>query len=439
MRRFIVLSLVLSACHRAPDGPPPAADPVDASPATLAARVASTDPSVLSESLETAAQIEPTLAVGPGGKLAIAWMSPSGEHSSVIGVRFSSDGGATWSTVKKVVSPGGRTAADPSIAVDSKGIFTLAWLGDGPDPSAGTVDSRIYVARSDASSEGLGPPVEVSDHRHRDARLSKPWLSVTEAGAVIVTWGYSSSMGDGIAIARAGDGQTWTQDVVLERIGLQATFPFTCTSAHGDRVWVVYLDSEAVQGGETRRLVRIRASDDGGIAWSPSRGTTASSVDERPRLAVATPVCAGDGEDVTIAYGLSADPSAHALDAIVVARSLDGGRTFDSRRTFEGGSSLMMHPQLVREAGGDLDLAFYAAGPTRDAGALRWFHTDASRAPLGPSKILRTGFRFDPTPGAPGWPGAYFGLGWRADTLYAASIDNSGEMTHVAFSKVATK
>ena len=101
---------------RAPDAPVPMADARDAALATLAAHVVSTDPSVLSQSLETAAQIEPTLAVGPNGKVAIAWMSAVGEGSSVIGVRFSSDGGSSWSAVKQVVSPGGgprRTLQSP--------------------------------------------------------------------------------------------------------------------------------------------------------------------------------------------------------------------------------------------------------------------------------------------------------------------------------------
>ena len=273
---------------------------------------------------------------------------------------------------------------------------------------------------------------------HRDARLAKPWVTVTPSGAIVVTWGYSSSMGDGIGVARAGDGQTWSEQVVLERIGLQASFPFTCASAHGDRVWVVYLDSEVVSG-ETRRLIRVRASDDGGLTWSPSRSATASTMDDRPRIGSDTPVCAADGEDLTLAYGLVQDVKARALDAIVIAKSLDGGRTFDSRRVFEGGSLLMMHPQLVREPDGDLNLAFYAAGPTPDTGALRWLHADADRSPLGPSKVLRPGFRFETAPEAHNWPGLYFGLGWQDGTLYAASIDNSGDMAHVAFTRVATK
>ncbi|MGO8993439.1 MAG: sialidase family protein [Polyangiaceae bacterium] len=421
----------LPACHRTPDAPTPTAQTPDAA---LAAHVDSKDPSVLSQSLETAAQIEPSLAVTSDGKVAIAWMSAVGERSSVIGLRFSSDGGTTWGAVKKISSPDGRTASDPVIKADQNGVFYVAWRATGPDGTGGTPDSHIYVARSEASDAGssagevLGAPVDVTDHMRGGARLARPSLAVTGTGAIVVAWSYTSPLGDGIAVARSEDGKSWTKSIVIERIELRATLPFATASAHGNRVWVTYLDSEAG--------VRLRASEDGGATWSPARGATVSAPEDRKRIGVDTPVCVGDADDVAVAYGLVHDANATALDTIVIAKSSDGGRTFDERRTLEGGSMSMMHPALAREPDGALDLAFYATGATPDTGALRWLHAERDRSPLGPSKVARASFRFEPATEAHNWPGAYFGWEWQGGSLYAASIDNSGDMAHVAFTRI---
>jgi hypothetical protein len=433
----LLLMATMAACHRDGNAPPPPSAPASADAATTEAYVPSADPSLISQSPESGGEIQPSLAMTADGRLAVAWMSAPGDPSPGVGIRFSTDEGATWKKAHAIQSPGGRTATDPVVASDPTGNIYLAWLATGPDGPGGIADSHLYIARADAPGVTLGPPADLSDEMHRGARLSRPSLATMPDGTIVVTWSFSSSVADGIAVARSADGHSWTKGIVIQRIGLQARFPFACSAAHGDRVWVAYLDAEAG--------VRVRASDDEGSSWSPSRGSTVSTADERPRVASDGPVCTGDADDVTVAYGLVRDPAAArssgttGLDAIVIARSVDGGRTFDSRRTLAAGGAPMMHPALAREPDGTLDLAFYVGGVAPESGALRWLRAANDQSPFGASKVVRPNLRLQLAADQRAWPGAYFGWGFRAGSLYAASVDNSGEAPHVAFSRIAAR
>ncbi len=445
-RRFaLALSSLLvctcEACHSpSAPAPSPASDPSAGAGTAGSGGLpdGALDPSVISPASESEAQTEPTLAVTSDGRIAVAWVSGDAEadaantSNTAIGVRISSDGGASWTSVQSIRSPDQRTATDPVLAADLAGNLYLAWLAAGPDGPGGVPDSHVYVAHAEAPGNVFGPAVDLSERMHRGARLSKPWLAATGNGAIVATWAYASSLGDGIGLARSADGKAWTKGSVLERVGLRASLPYVCASAHGDRLWVAYLDSEAG--------VRVRASDDGGINWSPGRGATVSTADERARVANDAPVCAGDAEEVTVAYGLAHDPkSASSLESIVVAKSYDGGRVFDSRRVLDGGGVAMMHPQIAREYDGAIDLAYYAAGTARETGALRWTRAESDHSPLVLGRVGRPSFRFEPARDKRAWPGDYFGWAWRAGTLYAASSDNGGEITRVAFTRIAIK
>jgi hypothetical protein len=263
--------------------------------------------------------------------------------------------------------------ADPAIAMDASGVSYLAWLGAPADPPGeGPTGSRVYVSRVEPHGNAAAAlaPVDVSDQMRPTAQLAKPRVAVTADGAVVVTWSYAGPLGGGLGLARSTDGVAWTKQIVLERGDLHATLPFTCASRRGDRLWLVYLDAEAG--------VRIRASDDGGATWTPLGSATVSTSDERTRVASDTPVCAGDGDELTVAYGLTDSPTEHATSAIAVVRSSDRGASFDSRRTLDLGASRSstIAARMARTPDGAIDLAFYAARAV-----------SASRAPSEPSAM----------------------------------------------------
>jgi hypothetical protein len=341
--------------------------------------------------------------------------------------------------VQALVAPDGRFSADPVVGVSARGDVFLAWLGFRPDTNGGDPrDSHVYVAHVGPGSSTLGAPVELTERMRRGTVVDKPSLAMSPSGAALVTWKYVNEGGNGIGIARTDADGNWIPGKVIERVGLQAWLPSVCASAHGDRVWVAYIDGEAG--------VRVRASDDGAASWSPSRAATVSLAEEKARLALETPVCTGDGDDIAVAYGRTREPRDDArspgLDAIVIARSFDGGRTYDWRRTIEMGDSLAIHPQIVREPDGAIDVAYYAMPSGADAGeggSLRYVRIAEKGSALSSPRIAHDHVKISRERKDPAWPGDYFGLGWHDGKLYLASIDATGDVSHVSFTSIAAK
>jgi hypothetical protein len=437
MRRFAFASLLflLCACHRTPAPPSAASDPATDAAVVSAAPLDPSDPAGLSRASDSGAETGPSLAVTSDGTVVIAWTSRRPGKPDVIGTRFSRDSGATWELMQTIPAPDDRAASDPVVAADRAGNVYLAWLG-ARAADAGTTDSHVYVARAEAGSNQFGPPFEVTDAMRHGANVSRPWLAVTGNGNVLVTWAFFSPNADGVGIASSKDGASWTRGIVIERIDLHVKLPYICTSPDGERAWVAYLDAEAG--------VRVRASDDGGLTWSPARVSTASTHEDRPLIAPQSPVCVGEGEDVTVAYARLRSSSDAGLgttaSSIVVARSADGGRSFDVRRSYDAGSVSIEYPQIAREGDGSVDVAFYASGATPEGGALRSVRFSADeKGSVSASKIVRDHFHFDPLGDQNMLPGTYFGWAWHDSALFAASIDNSGEGPHVVFTRTPTR
>ncbi|HEY2516652.1 MAG TPA: sialidase family protein [Polyangiaceae bacterium] len=424
----------LLACHRTQASPTPPVAAVDAAPTV--AHFEAVDARQLSASAGTEAQTEPSLAITPSGEVLIAWMEQRAGTSTTLGIRFSPDEGKTWGPVETLASPDGRSATQPVVVADGKGNIFVAWVATGRDGPGGVADSHVYVARREGGSGKFGEPVEVSTDMRRGSRFGAPWMTISGTGAALVAWTYQQAMGDGIAVARSEDGVTWARSIVIERVGLQARFPYLCASHQGPSAWVTYLDGDVG--------VRIRASDDGGLSWSPARVATVSVADEKPRVVNDITPCVGDGDEVTVAYGRARGNDAGAgaatvADSLVLAKSFDGGRTFDARRILDLGPTSALHPQMAREADGPIDLAFYASASDPDAGSLRWMRAADNLSPLGGARVARDKVRFDAKPQGRAWPGGYFGWQWRDGALYAALADATDDnLPHIAFTRVTT-
>jgi hypothetical protein len=439
---FPLTLLSIGGCHRSQAAPKETAPQAAADSSTTAAELAldSGDPAVLSRTAETSAQIDPALAIGGEGAVAIGWLGVRPGKSSLVGARVSRDLGVTWSSVQALLSPDGRTAADPAAGVTARGDVLVAWLGYRPDPASGERrDAHVYVARAEPEASELGAPVDVSEPMRRGTLVDKPSLAISPSGTALVIWRYTADDGNGIGIARGDADGRWLGGKVIERVGLQAWLPSVCASAHGERVWVAYVDGEAG--------VRVRASDDGAVSWSPARAATVSLSDEKPRIAIEMPTCAGDGDDVAVAYGRTRegrdDGRSPGLDSIVIARSFDGGRTYDWRRTIEMPSdAVALHPQLVREPDGTLDVAFYQANAGADAGdaaSLKYVRLEKGAASASAPRVVSDHVRIARDRKSPMWPGDSLGLAWHDGKLYVASIDATGDLSHVAFAGIAAK
>jgi hypothetical protein len=375
------------------------------------------------------------VAAAPNGNVAVVWIDVGQTGASNIGYTFSTDDGASFGAVFQLKSPGGRVSSDPTVAVDAAQNFWAAWVGYhvvGASPS----DMHIYVAEAPAGSTTFGVPVEVSDPADT-ALYDKPWLTVTSTGELLVTYERDGMPLDyGIVMARSTDGVTWQRAAVADDPtgSVYRNLAFSCAPATGTRIWATYL------AYDTALEARLAHSDDGGGTWS------AETVVSAPGEAVAfdDPVCVADNDEVWISYGLTKDPlnmssaDASKLSAVRLAHSGDGGQTIDTRIDAHDPSAgtYFMHPLLVRESGGALDLTYYAGNMDKDpAGSFRRSRAAAPVTSFGPSVAVYQPLTFLVSRADLRWLGDYTGLFTRAGKLYLSFAVNDTGSAKIAFAE----
>ncbi len=210
---------------------------------------------------------------------------------------------------------------------------------------------------------------------------------------------------------------------------------YTCQAPGGGPLWVTYVT------GETTFDVRLARSGDGGVTWAPEMVVSA----EGSPVAFDDPSCVADAEGVWVAYGLTGDGAPYAsgivqkLDAIVLARSSDGA-TVASRAEVQDSAAApyFMHPQLAGEAGGAVDLVYYAGASDDDAaGSFRWSRAADPATGFAPSVEILAPIAFLETRDDPRWVGDYPGVFTRGGEVYLGYVVNASGDAHVAFGKEA--
>jgi hypothetical protein len=372
--------------------------------------------------------------------VSVAWIDINNQGISNIGYTFSTDDGETFSAPQQIVSPGNRVASDPVLATDAMGNIYVVWVAFrvmGGNP----VSMRIYVSIAPAGSTTFGPPIQVSQPMDGGALYDKPWITVTNKGTIFITYERDLNNNElGLVAARSTDGgMTWQRTFIADEMGPTATFrnlAYPCAPRNGNHLWVTYVASAPTSNGVDIRLSR---SDDDGLTWQPE--VTVSQPNDP--TAFEDPTCAGDGENVWVTYGLSKDPidqmagSAQKLASIQLVHSGDGGQTFDTR-TEAGDPAAMpffMHPQLVMEETGSLDVVYYAGAKDEDqAGSYR--RARAAMPPaFGPSSVVESPLVYLQSRSDPRWLGDYTGLYTRNGKLYTSYVVNTSGTAQVAFAK----
>jgi hypothetical protein len=393
------------------------------------------DPGHISTSELSDQESESHVAVAPDGRVAAAWIGLGGGASSSIGYAFSLDGGATWGDPEIMENVSGADVADPSLAVGPDGALFLAWLEFQVDLAGNTFGTHVWAARAPAGTTAFADAVEVTDPAD-EAVADKPWIAGQADGTLLVAYmrqtgnaGHTSSL----VAARSTDGQAFSSALVVDE-GVEINhLPFVCWSA--SRVYVTHIRYSRVT---EERHVMLRWSMDEGRTWNAD-DVTEVSLPEEDNAAFDDPGCVASGDDVWVVYGLTSEtPSVDGfgkLDAIRVAHSSEGGETIDDRIDAQDAQAgtYFLHPQLAREDGGALDLAYYAGDAAGDRSAsIRW-----SRAPdagaFEPSVVLHEPVTLTDERSGARWLGDYFGFAVRGSNLYSAYIDNDGARTHVGY------
>jgi hypothetical protein len=212
----------------------------------------------------------------------------------------------------------------PMVAVGPGGRRAAAWVSA---PGGGS-DGRLYVALADSAGT-LGAPVEVRDplggiEPHGEA---PPKLAYGADGALYALWVVGKEVpgrrfpAGALRFARSDDGgRTWGAPAsVTDAPELFGSFNFHSLQAgRGDTVYAAWLDGRA--GKSATYFTR---SADGGRTWQPNVRVHAGESCPCCRTAVAP----GRGDTVYAAWRTVAPGQ---VREVVVARSADGGRTWDA-------------------------------------------------------------------------------------------------------------
>lgn len=374
---------------------------------------------------------ETSIAAAANGLVAAAWITIGADGAPAIAYSFSVDDGESWDAPFTIPPVEGRIASDPVLAVDKNGQFYLTWVGYKIDPSGTPTDMQIFVARADPSVPKFGPPVLVSDPASQ-AILDKPWIAVTETGAVVVTYArfdvappFLSSM---VAARSFDSAQSFERHDVTSSDSLFSNLGFVCTGSGTLFVTYVGIDPAGAPS------IFLRRSDDEAATFGP-----AVQVSTETDVAFQDPNCVVSGNDVWVSYGLTPEPAtgrsqeSARLYAIRLAHSVDGGKSFGLTVSVHDPSAgaFFLLPQLVREPEGALDLSYYAGQFDEDPkGSFRVARTIASDS-FGPSESLFEPLTFLQSRTDPRWLGDYTGLFARDGKLYASFAINDTGVSHV--------
>jgi hypothetical protein len=302
---------------------------------------------------------QPSLAVDPVHHAVVAtWANQYG--NPVIGVRSSSDGGATFPDDPFFLPPDIRVAtsqsqSDPVVAVDSQGTFYIVWLGANANDAAGVV----YVARS--TDGGASFPdvfiVAKSDDSLQDAQFARPWIAVGPDDSVYVSWAgvLTNGVSAQVLVSRSQDnGETWDPPVVATAENeTQHARPQIAVSSDGT-VYVSSLELVGEAFGDVRNKVVVQrltadlVRDGGRIVMS---GIMDSPPLDWPSLAV-------DGSKVYVAYPSG---NVHGVWDIRVAASPDKGATVRPSVVVNTDASCATHFHPATAIGPDhrLHVVFY--------------------------------------------------------------------------------
>jgi hypothetical protein len=366
----------------------------------------------------------PNLAVSRQGGVVVAWMqSDLGVPGDAIGVRFSPDEGEHFGPIQRLRFPG-RLVADPAIAALPNGGFVLAGLASASRDVGAAPAASVFAARAEPGGERFADPVLVTpDDRGR--AYDRPWLAAVSSGTSLLAYRFSDGPTGGVELATSNDGRAWDRRPIVSAPGFAGGPVTLCAAPSGGNVYLAYVDPE--------RGAVLRASHDGGATFPDEAVRIVSSSEEK--VAIELPSCVAVGDEVVVAYGtgpISNDPNASPfLSQVALARSRDGGRTFDARVAVSEPDRVIFHPRIVALERNEIGMVAYTGTPPYGAsGDVRFFHPALGvsaeggvKGTLAPSLILRGHVRISALRSDAAWPGDFLGLAEHRGRTLVAVVD----------------
>jgi hypothetical protein len=387
--------------------------------------------------------IEPDVAVNSRGDVAVAWMHVPQPRvrdegadidqvgADAIGVRVGeaphvgTASAVAFRPTLLVRPPGGRFSADPSLAALPSGDFVLTWLGFRLNIEAHgePYDMGVFSQPIGPNAEATSEPHSVTGER-RGRDYDRPSVAVTSRGRLVVAYRFEAPGRAGIEVATSEDGVAWIQHEVSSQVGFLGGLSTVCAARGGTHVYVAYVDPLAG--------VVLRVSHDDGETFSDPDAHTLSKPGEP--VALEAPSCVAEGNEVTVSYGLSASPigttSSALLDAVVLVRSRDAGKSFAPWTSVKSEGRRFVHPRLLSLGAGAIGVAAYSLAEGARRADIRLVRA-ATGASSG-EEVLASEVLFAPERSDPNWAGDYLGAAALGAFGMVAYVDPSAGQPEVA-------
>jgi hypothetical protein len=283
----------------------------------------------------------------------------------------------------------------------------------------------VVVARAAVGQTTFGAPVQVSP---QGTPTDKPWIGAMSDGSVLVTHLVQHQFT--IGGARTTDGKTWQTMTIDTSEGL-VQFPFVCHAPGTKRVYVAYYGA-----GDNDQNVILKWSEDGGASWNnrsvPSSGDGPIAIDDIS--------CVASGDDVWVGYGQSNDDPYGAQQVLMkdqgirIAHSSDQGKTWTRFNAHPAESGVYMHPFIVGDGSGKIDVAYYVGKGEGDTGASVKISRSNDGKTWGQGETIRDHIDLLGTRAqAASYLSEYYGFTAGSGNVYLTYVDNSQGMAHVGF------
>jgi hypothetical protein len=290
------------------------------------------------------------LALGPAGQLAVAyqWWRKMPTSSKQIRVVRSLDGGKTWIHPETPLDTSGK-AFSPKVAWGGDQSLVVVWA----DEQRSNRVWDVYARRSGDGGSTWEPEQLLSrfpQHTPTDAYV-RPEIVSDGGKRFWVAWVGIRSARSRVYLNRSTDGgATWTNPMELS--GQSESVYNHRILRSGEHLLIVWQDKRT--GRE--RLYAVTSSD-GGVTW-----TAAVRIDHLPdglqTDAFASTVTMNDAREVLVAW----NDGRNGRDDIFVARSTDGGRTWEDKEirldSDEAGVAMSRFPSIARAADGRVAVAW---------------------------------------------------------------------------------
>ena len=290
----------------------------------------------------SADSIEPTLAVDAAGNLYATWLDLDPVKGTArVMVSSSSDRGASFSAAVGV-SPASDQAETPTIAVDKSGNIICAYI------DIKSIQGLVFAARSTDGGKTFSNPGQVSGSRE-DASTSGLQVVFDSRGAAYLVYNDQQASIPTINLAIAGDGRQFSTATVISDPEV-STFSPAIAIDNADNIYVAFTDFflDLVQG-ENAEIVVSRSCDHGATF------SAAVDVSNNAGESLFPSINTDGGGNIAVAWE---DTDNNLQADIFVARSVDGGATFELPINVSANPGFSVGPAAVFDNSGALVVAW---------------------------------------------------------------------------------